>query len=71
MQVRVRLLPGGEEKTVELPEGARAGDLLRALGLEKESHVVMVNGVPVPEEDPIPPGAGEIVVVRVLSGGQV
>jgi len=68
-RVRVRMLPGGEEKTVELPEGARAGDLLRLLGLERESHVVMVDGSPVPEEDPLPEGAREIVVVRVLSGG--
>jgi len=67
----VKLLPGGEEKTVELPENARAGDLLRLLGLERESHVVMIGGVPVPEDDPIPPGTREIVVVRVLSGGQV
>jgi len=69
MQVRVKLLPGGGEKTVELPEGARVGDLLRLLGLERESHVVMIDGRPVPEEDPVPPGTREVVVVRVLSGG--
>ena len=69
MRVRVKLLPGGEERTIELAPGARAGDLLRARGLERESHVVMVHGAPVPEDEKVPEDAREVVVVRVLSGG--
>ncbi len=68
VRVRVRLVPDGVVREVEVPEGARARDVLRALGLEEGSHVVMVSGRPVPEDEVVS-GAGEVVVVRVLSGG--
>jgi len=67
-RVRVRLLPDGGERVVELGEGARVRDLLAALGLDSESHVVMAGGSPLTEDDPVP---GEVTVVRVLSGGKV
>ena len=67
-RVRVRLVPDGVVREVEVPEGARVRDVLRALGLEEGSHVVMVGGRPVPEDEALP-GGGEVVVVRVLSGG--
>ena len=67
--VRVKLLPEGKVVEVHLPERATVRDLLRALGLSSETHVVLVSGTPVPETERV--GAGEIVVVRVLSGGQV
>ncbi len=67
-RVRVRLVPDGVVREVDVPEGARARDLLRSLGLEEGSHVVMVGGRPVPEDEPLT-GEDEVVVVRVLSGG--
>ncbi len=68
MKVRVRFLPEGREAEVELEEGARVADLLARLGLDRESHVVMAGGRPLTEDERVP---GEVVVVRVLSGGQV
>jgi len=65
-RVRVKLLPEGGERVVEVREGARVRDLLAALGLDSESHVVMAAGAPLTEDDPVP---GEVTVVRVLSGG--
>ena len=65
--VKVKLLPEGKIVEVDLPESAKVRDLLRSLGLSSESHVVLVNGMPVPESERI--GSGEVVVVRVLSGG--
>ncbi|MCE4624889.1 MAG: small archaeal modifier protein 2 [Desulfurococcales archaeon] len=65
--VRVKLLPEGKVVEVDLQEGDTVRDLLRALGLSSETHVVLVGGTPVPETEKI--GAGEVVVVRVLSGG--
>ncbi len=68
-RVKVRMLPGGEELEVEVEGEPRAGELLARLGLDPESHVVLVDGRPVPESEPVK--GREVVVVRVLSGGQV
>ena len=66
-RIRVRLLPDGGEKVIEAEGPLTAGRLLEKLGLSRETHVVMVNGRPVPESEFL--GEGEVVVVRVLSGG--
>ena len=66
MKVKVRFLPEGREAEVELSDGAKVSDLLASLGLDRESHVVMASGRPLTEDEKVP---GEVVVVRVLSGG--
>ncbi len=66
-RIRVRLLPEGQERVIEAEGPLTAGRLLEMLGLSRESHVVMVNGRPVPEPERL--DEGEVVVVRVLSGG--
>lgn len=64
-RVKVRLLPGGEERTVE---AERVSDLIRSLGLDEESYVVLRDGRPLLSSDRLREGE-TIVVVRVLSGG--
>lgn len=64
-RVKVRLLPGGEERTVE---AERVSDLIRSLGLDEESYVVLREGRPLLSSDRLREGE-TIVVVRVLSGG--
>ncbi len=67
-KVNVRLLPENKNIEVEIGEGETIGDLLSKLGVSRESHIVLVDGSPVPETERVP-REGEIVVVRVVSGG--
>ena len=61
---------GGEERQVELPEGATAGELVAALELHPDGVLVLA------EEEPLRPVAltsplpeGGVRVVLVASGG--
>ena len=67
-KVKVRLLPENRDVEVEISEGETIGDLLVKLGVSRESHIVLVDGSPIPETERVPM-EGEIVVVRVVSGG--
>jgi sulfur carrier protein ThiS len=62
-RVKAVLLPEGRALEVE---ARTAGELIRRLGLSSETHVVIANGRPLLEDDPV---EGEVKVVRVLSGG--
>ncbi|MCE4628164.1 MAG: hypothetical protein F7C34_03335 [Desulfurococcales archaeon] len=64
-RVTVRMLPGGETRTVE---AERVSDLIRSLGLDDESYVILRDGKPLLPGDRLRDGE-TIVVVRVLSGG--
>lgn len=64
--LRVRLFPGGE-RPLEVEPGTTYGAVVARLGLDPESVVVLREGSPVPDDEPAT--AGEIHVVRVVSGG--
>jgi len=68
MGIRVKILPGGREETVD--NVVSVGELLERLGLDSESHVVLVNGEPATQDTRLDED-DEVVVVRVLSGGKV
>ncbi len=69
--VTVRLVPEGEERSVEVGEkGVRVRDLVKMLGLNPESVVVLRDGAPLVDTDIVKPGE-RVDVVRVLSGGRV
>ena len=68
MRVKVVLIPGNSEKTLELPDGSRIIDLLGKLGLNREMHVVKLNGEIVVEEERLKDG-DVVEVIRVVSGG--
>lgn len=67
-KVKVRLLPENKNIEVEIGDDATIGDLLVKLGVSRESHIVLVDGSPLPETERVPL-EGEVVVVRVVSGG--
>ena len=64
--VRVRVIPDNREIAVD--SGTPVEKLLKIAGFNTESAVVLVNGVPVPEDHRVKEG-DEVVIVRVLSGG--
>jgi len=67
--VTVRLVPEGEERSVEVGEGGvRVRDLVKMLGLNPEAVVVLRDGAPLVDSDTVKPGE-RVDVVRVLSGG--
>jgi sulfur carrier protein ThiS len=64
-KVRAKILPENKTMTVE---ARTVEELLKNLGLSRETHVVLVNGEPLPESAEIRED-DDVVVVRVLSGG--
>ena len=68
MLVKARIVPRGREEEHELPEGARATDLVRQLGLPTAACLVMRNGVPIPIDEPLAEGDA-LEIVYVASGG--
>jgi len=67
-KVKVILLPENKNIEVEIGDDGTIRDLLVKLGVSRESHIVLVDGSPLPETERVPL-EGEIVVVRVVSGG--
>ncbi len=69
MKVKVRFVGGFDrkEEEVEVGKGERYSDLLSRLGINPETVVIVKDGKPVPVDDFVE--EGEIVVMRVISGG--
>ncbi|MEM3401741.1 MAG: MoaD/ThiS family protein [Candidatus Hadarchaeales archaeon] len=67
MKICVRFF-GGEEKIVELPDGAKILDLLKELGINRETILVKMDGKIVPEEEELRNGA-EVTIFHVVTGG--
>lgn len=68
MLVKASIVPRGRVEEQELPEGARASDLVRHLGLPTAACLVMRNGAPIPIDEPLAEG-DVLEVVYVASGG--
>ena len=70
-QKRIKLkFVGGfdfKEKEVVVEDGKRYSDVLKDLGINPETVVVVKDGTPVPTDDFVE--EGEIVIMRVISGG--
>ncbi|WP_456327444.1 MoaD/ThiS family protein [Archaeoglobus sp.] len=69
MKVKIKFLGGFDknEEEVEIEKGKKYSDLLKSLGINPETVVVVKDGKPVPIDDFVE--EGEIVVMRVISGG--
>jgi thiamine biosynthesis protein ThiS len=67
MKVRVQVF-GEEPKDMEITEGAKVLDLLRGLGINRETVLVKLNGKIVPEEEELKEGA-EVKIFKVVTGG--
>ncbi len=69
MKVKIKFLGGFEKdrEEIEIEEGKKYYDLLKKLGINPETVVVVKDGKPVPVDDSVE--EGEIIVMRVISGG--
>lgn len=56
------------ERTVELPDGARADDAPRALGIRPELVLVFRDGAPIAGDAALADG-DQLRILRIVSGG--
>ncbi len=56
-----------KEKEVEVEEGTRYSEVLSRLGINPETVVLIKDNTPIPTDDFVE--EGEVVVMRVISGG--
>jgi len=68
MKVTADLVPARRTQAADLPEGATGADLLKALGLAVDAHLLVRGEVPIPEDEPLRSGE-RITVIAVASGG--
>jgi len=68
MRIDIELLPARSGSSVDLPPGATGLDLVRALGLAPDQHVIVRGETPIPEDAPLQDGE-RIRVIAVVSGG--
>jgi sulfur carrier protein ThiS len=68
MQIIAELVPRRQEEAVTLESGASGLDLLRALHLPLDAHLLVRGGHPIPIDEPLKDGE-RIRVIGVVSGG--
>jgi sulfur carrier protein ThiS len=68
MRVTAEILPGRREESVELGSAARGLDLLRALRLMPDAHILIRGEAPIPADASLQDGE-RIRVIGVVSGG--
>jgi len=68
MHVVVEVLPRGERRSVELPKFANGLDLVKALGLLPDAHILARERAPIPVDEPLRDGE-TVQLIRVVSGG--
>lgn len=56
-----------KEKELEIEEGKRYSEVLSSLGINPETVVLIKDNMPIPTDDFVE--EGEVVVMRVISGG--
>ncbi|MEM2878683.1 MAG: MoaD/ThiS family protein [Candidatus Hadarchaeales archaeon] len=67
VSVRVKIAGSGK-KTLRIKKGSTAVDLIKCLGLNRETVVVMINGRVCPEEETLK-GGEDVEIVKVVTGG--
>ena len=68
MRIVAELVPARREQTVELAEPSTGLDLLRALGLAPDGHILVRHDLPIPADESLTEG-DRVRVVAVASGG--
>jgi sulfur carrier protein ThiS len=68
MRVLAEVLPGRREEALLLNDAPTGLDLLRALHLAPDAHVLIRAGLPIPADEPLVDGE-RIHVIRIVSGG--
>ena len=71
MDVKVKILAGKEEeRRIEVANDDTYEKVLEKLGINPEEVVVLRNGKPVPEDEPVVnKNSGEITIIRIVSSG--
>lgn len=60
---------GEDSRRVELPPEATYADLVRAVGYSVHEVTVLVDGRPVPEDQPVDADREDVRVLRLVKGG--
>jgi len=68
MHVTAEILPGRREESIELGPAAKGLDLLKALRLAPDAHILMRGDGPIPADEVLSDGE-RIRVIVVVSGG--
>jgi sulfur carrier protein ThiS len=68
MRIQVEILPARESKEVELPPDATGLDLVKALDLAPDAHILVRGDVPIPLDEPLADGEA-LRLIGVVSGG--
>lgn len=68
MRVTAEILAGRREQQLELPSNATGVDLLKALRLALDAHILVRGEVPIPADEALREGE-KIRVIGVVSGG--
>ncbi len=68
MYVTVELLPSRREEAIELEASGTGIDLLRALRLAPDAHILVRRDTPIPADEALSEG-DRIRVIAVASGG--
>jgi len=68
MHITAEIHPGRKEESVELGSAARGLDLLRALRLAPDAHILIRGEAPIPADTALQDGEW-IRVIGVVSGG--
>ena len=70
MHVTAEILPGRREESVELGPSAKGLDLLQALRLAPDAHILIRGEGPIPVDESLKDGE-RIRVIGVVSGGSL
>ncbi len=68
MRITVELLPAKQEKMVQLSGRATGLELVQALGLAPDAHILVRGDVPIPIDEPLVEGE-RLRIISVVSGG--
>ena len=68
MRVLAEFLRDREARQIDLPTGASGLDLVRALDIAPDAHLLARGETPIPIDEPLRDGE-TILVIRVVSGG--
>jgi len=68
MHIKVKSPEKKDIVEVELSSEATVGDVLCCMELKPDSHIVLLDGTPVPEDYPLEEGQ-QLTILKVASGG--
>lgn len=66
--VRTRIIGEGRTRVVRLRYGSTALDLLKKIGLNRETVIVRINGRISPEEERLK-GGDSVEILKIVTGG--